>query len=98
MWALVWGWITGLIVVTIAAQADVTPLAMTTDPVLTYMQAMGFPAWAGVVAWGVMRITGDIKTITTKLDAHIMQTERRLVRIEACGDRHDASIPKDFAE
>ena len=64
------------------------------DPILVYMQAAGFPAWAGVVAWGVLRITNEIKSIAAKLDAFIIQTERRLLRLEVHEDLLEA--PKDY--
>ena len=72
-----------------------TPGPTPFDPILVYMQAAGFPAWAGVVAWGVLRITTEIKSIATKLDAFIVQTERRLIRLEAHSNILEA--PKDFS-
>ena len=62
-----------------AESGEVTPA----DPLYAYLQAAGFPAWAGVVAWGVMRITNEMRNISNKLDDHIILTERRLSRIEA---------------
>jgi hypothetical protein len=52
------------------------------DQVLAWMQAAGFPAWAGVVAWGVMRVTAMIKELSTRLDKFISTTEKRITRIE----------------
>jgi hypothetical protein len=66
--------------VAIIVSAD-TPTAV--DPLLSIAQAAGFPAWAGVVAWGVLKVTGELKSISTKLDDHILDNERRLARIEA---------------
>ena len=53
-----------------------------TDPLLTWMQAAGFPAWAGVVAWGVLKVVAEMKIISKKLEDFILQTERRLSRLE----------------
>ena len=80
-WAGLWGLTFGAMSMILSAYADTG--SVSADPLLTYMQAAGFPAWAGVVAWGVLRISGEIKAISNKLDAHIMLTERRLSRLEA---------------
>lgn len=59
------------------------------DPTLVWMQAAGFPAWAAVVAWGVMKVTQEIKNITDKLDLAISDLrkistdlDKRLSRVE----------------
>lgn len=59
------------------------------DPTLVWMQAAGFPAWAAVVAWGVMKVTQEIKAITDKLDIAISDLrkvstdlDKRLSRVE----------------
>jgi len=52
------------------------------DPFLTWMQAAGFPAWAGVLVWGVMRIVNEMHNISTRLESHMLQTERRFENIE----------------
>lgn len=51
--------------------------------------AGSFGLWAGVVAWGVRRISGQLDTIGTelkteseKLNSYIVQTERRLAVLE----------------
>ena len=81
LWALLSGIAAGLVFLVVTVQADAGS-TVGVDPLLTYMQAAGFPAWAGVVAWGVLRITGEIKAISAKLDSHVMLTERRLSRLE----------------
>ena len=52
------------------------------DQILALMQSIGFPAWAGVVAWGVMRITSLIKDMSNRLDDHIADADKRIMKIE----------------
>lgn len=83
----------GIIIVTVLVVAATTTYALANavavaaplpinDPILTYLQAAGFPAWAGVVAWGVVHITNEMRSFTQRLDAHIAQTNERLFAIE----------------
>ena len=58
------------------------PLPLGVDPSLAWLQASGFPAWAVVVAWGVVKITNELRDITTRLDTYVNKTELRLSRIE----------------
>ena len=98
-WSLAWAIVVGATIVTVGVRADATQL-VPVDPLLTYMQAAGFPAWAAVVAWGVLRITSEIRAIATRFDSFMLQTERRLARIEAIvnmgGGHHLISTPKDY--
>jgi hypothetical protein len=81
---------TAILIVTAAAVGASIALAaelpvgvpIANDPLLTYLQAAGFPAWAGLVAWATVRITNEVQNFTAKLDAHIESTNRRLVIIE----------------
>ena len=82
IWSLAWLLVASITLVEVIAQADVTP-PLPVDPLLAYMQAAGFPAWAAVVAWGVLRISNEFRTIATRLDSFVLQTERRLARVEA---------------
>lgn len=71
-----------IFVVATIAYADPTAAIPVADPVLRYMEAAGFPAWAGVVAWGVVHITNEMRNFTQRLDAHISQTNERLFALE----------------
>jgi hypothetical protein len=64
-----------------ATETSIVPV-LANDPLLTYLQAAGFPAWAGLVAWATVKITNEVQNFTAKLDAHIENTNRRLVIIE----------------
>ena len=92
---IIWWLVFCTAAVTAMAVADSSATATTSDPLLSYMQAAGFPTWAVVVAWGVYRITNEIKSISYKLDTFIIHTDRRLVRLEAKLNLLDG--PKDFA-
>lgn len=57
------------------------------------MVAAGFSLWAGVVAWGVKRVThqidrisDDLKTETKALNDYARQTNERLARLEMVFD------------
>lgn len=52
------------------------------DQILAFLQSVGFPAWAGVVAWGVMRVTSMISDISTRMEKHQMDTDNRLTKME----------------
>ena len=61
---------------------------MSIDPVSFLSVAFGL--WAGVVAWGVRRITGQLENISKdlrdeakKLNSYIVQTEARLAVLES---------------
>ena len=73
---------TALAVITSVSMADPTAVIPAVDPVLRYMEAAGFPAWAGVVAWGVVHITNEMRNFTQRLDAHINLTNERLYALE----------------
>ena len=53
------------------------------ETLLSWLQSAGFPAWAGIVAWGVMRITTLIREISDRVDTQIGKIEQRISYIEA---------------
>jgi len=94
-----WSIAVWLIAITTMLYADAAVVPGPTDSILTVMQAAGFPAWAGVVAWGVVKVSSEMRRISEKLDAFAMQIERRLARVEARIELADAVsvAPKDYA-
>ncbi len=57
--------------------------------IVTLLLTIAFTAWAGVVRWGVQKISDqlndigdDLKTESAKLNQYIVQTETRLAILE----------------
>ena len=57
--------------------------------IVTLLLTIAFTAWAGVVRWGVHKISDqlndigdDLKTESAKLNQYIVQTETRLAILE----------------
>ena len=71
-----------LLIATGAALASVQP-DPAADPMLAWLQAAGFPAWAVAIIWIGQRLIRQMQNFTDKLDRHVTQTERRLSRLEA---------------
>lgn len=66
------------------------------DPTL----GTAFSVWAAVVAliggaivWEIARLRGDVKTLTSALNLHMLQTEHRLTAIESHLTNRDNFIP-----
>lgn len=70
-----------LAAVSVAIAEGVAP-PVVADPVLSYLQAAGFPTWAAVLVWGVMQVTNEMKVFLTRLDTHIAQTNAALKNME----------------
>ena len=65
-------------------------MTLDTDTIITLAFTAAFGLWAGVVAWGVRGIRGDLKEIAAdlkaeseKLNSYIVQTESRLSVLES---------------
>lgn len=58
------------------------------------MAGLGFPAWALVVAWGVMKVTAMFQALVDKLAVNHVDVEKRLVLLEEIAKRHDRIIDR----
>lgn len=57
-------------------------IPITSDPTLQWMQAAGFPTWAAVVGWGVVKVTNEIKAIHDKMSDFANRIEHRINRLD----------------
>jgi hypothetical protein len=48
---------------------------------------VSFTAWAGIVAWVGNGIRSDLRQLSERLQAHIVQTEGRLATLESKADK-----------
>lgn len=89
------GWVAaigfGYALAVMAADGVPAPVTAATahDPLLAYLQAAGFPTWAVVLLLIGRQVSGELKGISNRLDAHITQTELRLAKLEL----HDPDPP-----
>lgn len=56
---------------------------------LEFALSLGFPAWAGVVWFSAVKVTGLIRDLAEKLQQHHIDAEKRLALLEEAVRRLD---------